>query len=46
MLDLERKGYLETKGNGVECSKELMVLYSQRKTKSGELEALQEVLYI
>ena len=26
-------------------SKELMVLYSQRKTKSGELEALQEVLY-
>ena len=45
MLDLECKGYLETKGDRVDHSKELMVLGLLKKTKSGELGALQKVLY-
>ena len=37
MLDLERKGYLETKGNRGDRSKELKVMGLLEKTKSGEL---------
>ena len=44
MLDLERKGYLETKGNRVDRSKELKVLGLQ-EDQVWRVGALQEVLY-
>ena len=45
MLDLEHKGYLETKGNRRDRSKELKVLGLQEEDQVWRVGALQEVLY-